>query len=163
VSGRIYTAIAAGTGFFHHGHTCIRHATACAAALAVQQTIESRQLLPRVQMLGRALQQRLRSRLGDHPHIGRGRGLFQGIELVRDRTIKEPFDPALKLHARIKQAAMDEGLMCYPMGGTLDGRRGDHILLAPPFILEESHLDELVDKLEGSITLALRAVMGASA
>ncbi|ANG62583.1 hypothetical protein A8C75_08865 [Marinobacterium aestuarii] len=165
VSGRIYAAIAAGTGFFQHGHTYIGHATACAAALAVQQAIESRQLLSRVQVLGTALQQRLRSRLGDHPHIGdlRGRGLFQGIELVRDRTTKEPFDPALKLHARIKQAAMDEGLMCYPMGGTLDGRQGDHILLAPAFILEESHLDELVEKLERAITLALRAVKGASA
>ncbi len=165
VSGRIYDAIAAGSGFFQHGHTYIGHATACAAALAVQQTIESRQLLPRVQFLGAALQQRLRSRFGDHPHIGdlRGRGLFQGIELVRDRATKAPFDPALKLHARIKQAAMDEGLMCYPMGGTIDGRQGDHILLAPPFILEESHLDELVDKLERAVSLALRAVKGASA
>nr|WP_067292451.1 aspartate aminotransferase family protein [Marinobacterium profundum] len=165
VSGRIYAAIAAGSGFFQHGHTYIGHATACAAALAVQQTIESRQLLPRVQMLGTALQQRLHSRFSEHPNIGdlRGRGLFQGIELVRDRATKEPFDPALKLHARIKQAAMNEGLMCYPMGGTLDGLRGDHILLAPPFILEESHLDELVEKLERAISQSLRAVKGAGA
>ncbi|MNY42756.1 hypothetical protein D3C86_1776760 [compost metagenome] len=77
---------------------------------------------------------------------------------MRDRASKEPFDPALKLHAKVKRAAMAEGLMCYPMGGTLDGRRGDHILLAPPFILEEAHLDELVDKLDAALCCALAEV-----
>ncbi len=164
VSGKIYNAIAAGTGFFQHGHTYIGHATACAAALAVQHTIESRQLLPRVKMLGVALEERLRARFGDHPNIGdlRGRGLFQGLELVSDRDTKAPFDPALKLNARIKKAAMDQGLMCYPMGGTIDGRQGDHILLAPPFILEEHHLDELVDKLDAALGIALKSIKASS-
>ncbi|MFC5695558.1 aspartate aminotransferase family protein [Pseudomonas sp. GCM10022186] len=157
VSGRIVDAIRNGSGFFQHGHTYIGHATACAAALAVQSSIEERQLLPRVRELGAALQTRLRERFADHPHIGdiRGRGLFQGLELVQDRASKAPFDPARKLHARVKKAAMAHGLMCYPMGGTLDGRSGDHILLAPPFILEEPHLDELVHKLDAALRDAL--------
>ncbi|WP_044875117.1 aspartate aminotransferase family protein [Pseudomonas sp. LFM046] len=157
VSGRIVDAIRQGSGFFQHGHTYIGHATACAASLAVQKSIEERQLLPRVRELGAALQTRLRERFADHPHVGdiRGRGLFQGLELVQDRASKAPFDPARKLHARVKKAAMAHGLMCYPMGGTLDGRRGDHILLAPPFILEEPHLDELVHKLDTALRDAL--------
>ncbi|WP_207885221.1 aspartate aminotransferase family protein [Pseudomonas sp. 30_B] len=157
VSQRIHDAIAQGSGFFQHGHTYIGHATACAAALAVQKTIEQRDLLPRVRDLGEKLQQRLRSVLGEHPNIGdiRGRGLFQGLELVADRASKAPFPAEAKLHARIKKAAMQEGLMCYPMGGTLDGRSGDHILLAPPFILEEAQLDELVEKLQRAIVKAV--------
>lgn len=157
VSQRIHDAIANGSGFFQHGHTYIGHATACAAALAVQKTIEQRNLLPRVRDLGEKLQQRLRGALGAHPNIGdiRGRGLFQGLELVADRASKAPFPAEAKLHARIKKAAMQEGLMCYPMGGTLDGRSGDHILLAPPFILEEAQLDELVEKLQRAIVTAI--------
>ncbi|SDI70900.1 Adenosylmethionine-8-amino-7-oxononanoate aminotransferase [Pseudomonas delhiensis] len=157
VSQRIHDAIAQGSGFFQHGHTYIGHATACAAALAVQKTIEARDLLPRVRSLGLGLQQRLQQAFGAHPHIGdiRGRGLFQGLELVTERDAKAPFPAEAKLHARIKKAAMQEGLLCYPMGGTLDGRRGDHILLAPPFILEEAQLDELVDKLRRAIDQAI--------
>ncbi|MCP1607036.1 aspartate aminotransferase family protein [Pseudomonas citronellolis] len=157
VSERIHNAIAQGSGFFQHGHTYIGHATACAAALAVQKTIEERGLLARVRSLGLDLQQRLQQAFGANPHIGdiRGRGLFQGLELVAKRDGKAPFPAEAKLHARIKKAAMQEGLLCYPMGGTLDGRRGDHILLAPPFILEEAQLDELVDKLQRAIDQAI--------
>ncbi|MFM9271224.1 aspartate aminotransferase family protein [Halomonas elongata] len=153
VSERIRSAIAEGSGFFQHGHTYIGHATACAAALAVQRAIEQRDLLPRVRQLGEGLQQRLVDRFADHPHVGdiRGRGLFRGLELVAERDGKTPFDPSRKLHAEIKRTAMDEGLMCYPMGGTIDGRSGDHILLAPPFILEPYQLDEIVDKLDISL------------
>ncbi|WP_046079830.1 aspartate aminotransferase family protein [Halomonas sp. HG01] len=160
VGERIRSAIAEGSGFFQHGHTYIGHATACAAALAVQRAIESRDLLPRVRQLGDGFQRRLEDRFGDHPHVGdiRGRGLFRGLELVSDRADKTPFDPERKLHAAIKRTAMDHGLMCYPMGGTLDGRRGDHILLAPPFILEDGQLDEIVDKLDAT----LRSVLGPS-
>ncbi|QJQ94885.1 MULTISPECIES: aspartate aminotransferase family protein [Halomonadaceae] len=162
VSERIHQAIKGGTGFFQHGHTYIGHATACAASLAVQKAIESRALLPRVQQLGEGLTQRLQARFGEHPHVGdiRGRGLFRGLELVERRDDKSPFDPDMKLHALIKKTAMAEGLMCYPMGGTLDGRRGDHVLLAPPFILGEAHLDELVDKLGRAIDQSIGQVMG---
>jgi hypothetical protein len=160
VSAKIHDAIASGSGFFQHGHTYIGHATACAAALAVQKVIEERDLLPRVRSLGDGLRKRLVERFGSHAHIGelRGRGLFLGLELVADRDSKQPFDPALKLHARIKKAAMEQGLMCYPMGGTVDGLAGDHILLAPPFILEETHLDEIVDKLESAVRRALSSL-----
>ncbi|WP_444677247.1 aspartate aminotransferase family protein [Halomonas sp. E19] len=157
VSGRIREAIANGSGFFQHGHTYIGHATACAAALAVQKSLQQRDLLPRVRELGEGLQRRLAERFGDHPHVGdiRGRGLFLGLELVADRATQAAFEPERKVHARVKQAAMQAGLMCYPMGGTLDGRQGDHILLAPPFILDESHLDEIVDKLDTALRSAL--------
>ncbi|MBR9754321.1 aspartate aminotransferase family protein [Cobetia sp. 4B] len=160
VSQRIRDAIANGSGFFQHGHTYIGHATACAAALAVQQTIEARDLLTRVNVLGEGLKARLNERFAHHAHVGdiRGRGLFQGLELVADRDSQKPFDASLKLHARLKKAAMAEGLMCYPMGGTLDGRQGDHILLAPPFILQESHLDEITAKLGRAIDTTLASL-----
>ncbi|UZE26645.1 aspartate aminotransferase family protein [Pseudomonas asplenii] len=160
VSGKIRDAIANGSGYFQHGHTYIGHATACAAALAVQKTIEARGLLSQVQTLGDTLQSRLVETLGNHPHVGdiRGRGLFRGIELVADRQSKTPFDPAFKLHARIKKAAMNEGLMCYPMGGTVDGKLGDHILLAPPFIIDADHVDEISQKLAKAIASAINGL-----
>ena len=160
VSDKIYSAIRDGSGFFQHGHTYIGHATACAAALAVQHTIEKEGLLSRVIELGNGLNTRLHERFDSHPNIGdiRGRGLFRGIELVQSRETKSTFDPSLKLHAKIKAAAMEEGLMCYPMGGTIDGLNGDHILLAPPFILQDRHLDELVYKLARSIDRALNSI-----
>lgn len=153
----IYDTIAQGSGLFQHGHTYIGHPTACAAGTAVLKRLVDDGLVERVKPLGEGLQARLDARFGQHPHIGdiRGRGLFRGLELVRDREAKTPFDPALKLHAKIKKAAMDEGLMCYPMGGTLDGQTGDHVLLAPPFILEDAQLDEITDKLERAVTTAL--------
>jgi hypothetical protein len=156
-SGRIYDTIAGGSGAFEHGFTYIGHATACAAALAVQHTIEGENLLANVRHQGDALREALESRFGNHHHVGdiRGRGLFIGLELVADRTTKEPFDPALKLNAKIKQRAMDEGMVCYPAGGTVDGKRGDHVLLAPAFIVQQGHLDEIVDKLGRSIDAVL--------
>ena len=139
VSGRIFETFRDGSGFFQHGHTYMGHPIACAAALAVQRAIASRHLLANVKLQGDLLSNALHERFGNHAHIGdiRGRGLFQGFELVADRTTKEPFDPALQLHARIKAAAMEGGLICYPGGGTADGVRGDHVLLAPPFIVDE--------------------------
>jgi adenosylmethionine-8-amino-7-oxononanoate aminotransferase len=140
---RVVEAVRAGSGVFQHGHTYIGHPVACAAALAVQQIIARDGLLAQVRSRGAALQARLRARCADHPHVGdiRGRGLFWAVELVRDRASKAPFDPALRLHARVKEQAMARGLMTYPMGGTIDGRQGDHVLLAPPYIVTESHLD----------------------
>ncbi|MBO0333951.1 aspartate aminotransferase family protein [Sneathiella sp. CAU 1612] len=149
VSEGIFTTIVNGSGFFQHGHTYMGHPVACAAALAVQHYIEDNDLLSSVRHRGAQLAEALTSRLGNNPFVGdiRGRGLFQGIELVADRMTKEPLDPSLKIHAKIKSAAMAAGLMCYPMGGTIDGQRGDHILLAPPFIINDGHIEEIVDKL----------------
>ena len=163
VSGAIYDAIVSGSGFFQHGHTYLGHAAACAGALAVQRRLHEDGLLARVAPLGALLEQKLRAAFGAHAHVGeiRGRGLFWGLELVADRTSKAPFEPALRVHARVKKAALEVGLMCYPMGGTLDGARGDHVLLAPPFIVEERQLDELIDKLGGAIDAAVHARVAA--
>jgi adenosylmethionine-8-amino-7-oxononanoate aminotransferase len=154
----IHDAFAGGSGFFQHGHTYMAHPMACAASLAVQETILNESLLANVQTMGAALRQRLAARFGNHPHVGdiRGRGLFQAIELVEDRSSKAPFDPARKLHARVKKAAMARGLMVYPMGGTVDGVRGDHVLLAPPFIVTEDQIGEIVDRLGNALDDALR-------
>lgn len=160
LSGRIRDAIAQGSGFFQHGHTYIGHATACAAALAVQKAVEQRGLLEKVVRQGDRLHARLVEQLGQHPNVGdiRGRGLFRGIELVADRASKTPFAPELKPHARFKKQAMAEGLMCYPMGGTLDGQRGDHLLLAPPFIIDDGHVEEIVEKLSRTLDAVLSSL-----
>jgi adenosylmethionine-8-amino-7-oxononanoate aminotransferase len=155
---KVYEAIISGTGFFQHGHTYLGHAAACAGALAVQKRLSQDGLLARVGPLGEALDAKLRAAFGRHPHVGdiRGRGLFRAIELVEDRAAKKPFDPAKKVNVRLKKEALNAGLMCYPMGGTLDGVRGDHVLFAPPFIVEEAQLDELV----GKFSVALSATLG---
>ncbi|MFG0231582.1 aspartate aminotransferase family protein [Achromobacter sp. 413638] len=159
---RIVRAIEQGSGFFQHGHTYLGHATACAAALAVQQVIRRDGLLERVRAQGAGLRQRLERAFGDHPHVGdiRGRGLFMGLELVTDRASKQTFDPALSLHARVKREAMARGLMVYPMGGTIDGRHGDHVLLAPPFIVSDDELDQLTERLAGAIHAAIAQARG---
>ncbi|WP_299784805.1 aspartate aminotransferase family protein [uncultured Marivita sp.] len=153
VQGHIYDAIASGSGFFQHGHTYLGHAMAAAAANAVLDEIKTHDLLHRVREQGAKLDAALRSALEQHPHVGdiRGRGLFRGVELVENRETKATFDPARKIHAKVKAKAMEAGLMCYPMGGTIDGLHGDHILIAPPFIIEDAQIDELVTKLTGAI------------
>ena len=159
LSGRIFEAFAKGSGFFQHGHTYMGHPMAAAAALAVQEVIRRDDLLANVRAMGERLDERLRQRFGNHHHVGdiRGRGLFRGVELVADRATKEPFDPKRKLNARIKREAMDRGLMVYPMGGTIDGVRGDHVLLAPPFIVEERDVDEIVSRLGEAVDAAIAA------
>ena len=154
---RLVDVMREGSGFFQHGHTYLGHAVACAAALAVQQVIARDQLLPQVMSRGAFLEQVMRGRWAEHPHVGniRGRGLFWGIELVQDRASKKPFDPARKLHARIKKEAMARGLMVYPMGGTVDGKQGDHVLLAPPFIISEAELMQVVERLDAAMEAAL--------
>ena len=149
VQRRIHDAVYGGSGFFQHGHTYIGHAVACAGALAVQKAFVERGLVERVKRLGPVLEGKLRDRLGAHPQVGdiRGRGLFWGIEFVADRAEKRPFAPADRINTKIKMAALDQGLMVYPMGGTVDGVNGDHVLIAPPYIVSEAQLDELADKL----------------
>ncbi|BAX62176.1 aspartate aminotransferase family protein [Burkholderia stabilis] len=160
VSDRIYRTIVDGSGFFQHGHTYLGHATACAAALEVQRVIAEEKLLDNVKARGEQLRASLREHYGAHPHVGdvRGRGLFVGVELVRDRDSKATFDPALKLHAAVKREAMQRGLMVYPMGGTIDGVHGDHILIAPPFVCTAQQIDTIVERLSGAIGAALAAV-----
>ena len=158
-SDRIYKTIAGGSGFFQHGHTYLGHPTACAAAYAVLQKMISQNLPARVQMMGGKLQKALHDAFGQHPHIGdiRGRGLFLGLEFVQDRGQKTPFDPKLGINRKIKAAAFEAGLICYPMGGTINGKSGDHLLLAPPFIIDDHHVDEIITKLSTAFAVVLPA------
>ena len=154
---RVIAPLRDGSGLFQHGHTYLGHPVACAAALAVQRVIERDGLLTCVRSRGAQLLTALQRQFAAHPNIGdiRGRGLFLGIELVRERASKATFDPARKLHARIKARAFANGLLCYPMGGTVDGLHGDHVLLAPPFIISEAELALIVERLARSIDEAL--------
>ena len=155
--GQLVEAMSAGSGFFQHGHTYLGHAVACAAALAVQQVIERDGLLQKVQRGAHVLQALLAEKFANHPQVGevRGRGYFWGVELVAERAGKTPFDPSRRLHARVKSEAFARGLLVYPMGGTVDGRYGDHILLAPPFIVTDDELALIVERLAEAVDAAI--------
>jgi adenosylmethionine-8-amino-7-oxononanoate aminotransferase len=154
---KVFDAFAKGSGVFQHGHTYLNHPVACAAALAVQTVIKRDDLLANVRRQGEHLARRLRERFGNHPYVGdiRGRGLFQALEFVTDRGTKAPFEPQAKLHARVKKEAMARGLLVYPSGGTIDGARGDHALIAPPFIVRESEIDAIVERLGDAVDAAV--------
>jgi adenosylmethionine-8-amino-7-oxononanoate aminotransferase len=158
VGDRVFNTLADRRGYFMHGHTYGSHATACAAALATLQVIQEEQLAQNVRTRGAQLMAGLRERFRDHPHVGdiRGRGMMFGLELVADRVTKEPFPTERLAWLNITRAAFEEGLLCYPMGGTIDGVRGDHVLLAPPYIYTAGHVEELLDKLATAIDTGLR-------
>ncbi len=153
----IYDALRQGSGSLQHGHTYIGHPVACAAALAVQRAIAERDLLANVMTQGERLEAALYERFGNHPFVGdiRGRGLFRAIELVADRESKRPFDVTDKLHARIKARAMAGGLICYPATGSADGVAGDHVLLAPPYIIQGGEIDDIVERLGVAVDACL--------
>lgn len=154
----IFRAVAEGSSAFQHTHTYMGHPLACAAALAVQRVIRRDDLLANVRAQGAHLSRRLKERFGNHPFVGdvRGRGLLQGVELVAERGSKQAFDSKLKVHARVKREALARGLMVYPMGGTVDGVHGDHVLLAPPFIVDAAAVDVIVERLGEAIDAATR-------
>jgi adenosylmethionine-8-amino-7-oxononanoate aminotransferase len=156
-AGKVYDAVANGSGAFMHGHTYMGHPLACAAALGVQQAIREENLLANVRAMGAHLSERLLDRFGNHHHVGdiRGRGLFQAIELVEERASKRPFDPARKINVRIKAEAMARGLIVYPAGGTIDGKNGDHVLLAPPYIVSRADIDAIVERLGAAVDAAI--------
>ncbi|MCP4828836.1 MAG: aspartate aminotransferase family protein [Proteobacteria bacterium] len=156
-SAQIYQTIEHGSGFFQHGHTYLGHPVAAAAGCAVLQAMISRGLIPRVREMGEKFNRALKAQFDAHPHVGdiRGRGLLRGLEFVQDRETRTPFDPAMGLAGKLKKAAFAEGLICYPMSGTRDGKFGDHVLLAPPFILEDEHIDEIVLKLSVALESCL--------
>ncbi|MHC8319946.1 aspartate aminotransferase family protein [Pseudomonas sp. GB2N2] len=159
-SDRVVQTISGGSGSFQHGHTYVGHPIACAAALAVQQEIIGQNLCAAVRSSGELLGDLLNERFGGHAHVAdiRGRGLFWAIELVQDRDGNQPFAANLRLHARIKQAAQAQGLLCYPGGGTLDGVSGDHVLLAPPYISTPEQLAFAVDTLAVALDESLAAL-----
>lgn len=156
-TGSIYETIGKGSGLFQHGHTYLGHPVACAASLTVVKAIRDRDLLNAVSKQSRKLFDALNAHLGQNPFVGdiRGRGLFVGVELVKDRGLKKPFDPSLRLAAQIKRKAFDHGLICYPMSGTRDGEFGDHILLAPPFTISDVQISELVEKTAKALSSVL--------
>jgi adenosylmethionine-8-amino-7-oxononanoate aminotransferase len=160
LGGHIFDAFSKGSGFFQHGHTYMGHPMAAAAGLAVQEVIRRDNLLANVLAMGNHLQRRMEERFANHHHVGdiRGRGLFRAVELVADRDTKKPFAAQSKLHARVKREAMMRGLMVYPMGGTIDGKSGDHVLLAPPFIVNEGQVNVIVDRLGDAIDAAIVSV-----
>ena len=124
---------------------------------AVVRKLLDNGLVERAASQGIKLREALVQKFGQHAHVGdiRGRGLFQGLELVQDRETKQPFDPARGVAGRVKAAAFEAGLICYPMSGTRDGKHGDHVLLAPPFIISDAQIDELTGKLSTAIEVAL--------
>ena len=158
--GHIFDAIAAGSGFFQHGHTYSGHPMAAAAAVAVLNALDERQLLGQVRRQGAMLASELEREFGQHPHVGdiRGRGLLMALELVSDRESKAPFPSEAGLAGRIKSAAFAAGLLCYPMSGTIDGRSGDHVMLAPPFIINDDQIGELLAKLASAVRAALKSI-----
>ena len=160
LSRQIFEAFSKGSGFFQHGHTYMGHPMAAAASLAVQEVIRRDNLLNNVVAMGDHLQRRMEERFANHHHVGdiRGRGLFRAVELVADRDTKQPFAPQSKLHAQVKREAMTRGLMVYPMGGTIDGLNGDHVLLAPPFIVNEGQVDVIVERLGEAVDAAIASV-----
>ncbi|HVF64294.1 MAG TPA: aspartate aminotransferase family protein [Casimicrobiaceae bacterium] len=152
-SERVVSPIESGSGALANGHTYMSHAVACAGSLAVLEVMEEERLLDSVRVQGAALRRALDERFGNHPHIGdiRGRGLFVALELVLDRASKRPFPRARRIADSIKATALAHGLVCYPSSGTADGENGDHVLLAPPYIITDSQLTELVDKLDRAL------------
>ncbi len=160
IGRRVAASLAGGTGRFVHGHTYQAHPVACAAALAVQQVIKEDNLLANVRDMGARLEASLIERFGNHPQVGdiRGRGLFRALEFVSERSTKTPFAPGLKLHERVKDKALAFGLAIYPMGGTIDGKAGDHIIIAPPYTIDESGIDLIVSRLRAAVDAALASL-----
>ncbi|WP_162917046.1 aspartate aminotransferase family protein [Dongia deserti] len=157
---RVSAVLEAKAGGPMTGHTFTGHTLACAAGVAVQRIVARDRLLQRVATDGPQLMQRLRERLGDIEFLGevRGRGFFIGLEFVADRVSKEPFPASLDLHHRIRMRSLENGLICYPMGGNIDGIAGDTVILAPPYNVSASELDEIIDKLERSVRQALKDI-----
>jgi adenosylmethionine-8-amino-7-oxononanoate aminotransferase len=160
IADRIVQALADGSGGFLHGQTYQAHPVACAAALEVQRIIRDEKLVANVQAMGHRLESALQERFGNHRHVGdiRGRGLFWALEFVSDRGTKQVFDPALKLNERIKAEGIARGLATYPMGGTIDGKQGDHVIVAPPYIATASDIDTIMDRFGEAVDAAVRSI-----
>jgi adenosylmethionine-8-amino-7-oxononanoate aminotransferase len=157
----IHDTIKQGNGAFVHGHTYSQNPLSCATALAVLDYMKTHDLINRSARMGQYLLEKLKT-LFRHSIVGdvRGLGLFAGVEFVKDQDTKEPFDAKLKVNARIGNQAFEKGLITYPGGGGADGIRGDHSLLAPPFIITETQIDEMVAVLDAAIQEVARELTG---
>ena len=160
IADRVVQALHNGSGGFLHGQTYQAHPVACAAALEVQRIIREDHLVDNVRLMGQRLETALTERFGNHRHVGdiRGRGLFWALEFVTDRGSKGVFDPSLKLNERVKAEGIARGVATYPMGGTIDGKQGDHVIVAPPYIVTEADVDTIVERLGDAVDAALKSV-----
>ncbi|KAF9876674.1 aminotransferase class-III [Colletotrichum karsti] len=142
---KVVTVLRRGSKAFNHGHTYQAHPIACAAALVVQKIVKRENLVERCAQLGKTLENLLRAELKDCKSVGniRGRGLFWAVEFVRDRETKATFNPTQRFGLRIQERAFENGVALYPGAGTVDGKRGDHVLLAPPFTTTEEQLKQI--------------------
>ncbi len=150
-----------GSARFVHSHTYQAHGVSCAAALAVQKVLRRDRLVERCATKGRWLEHALRSTLGDRKYVGniRGRGLFWGIEFVKDRITKEPFEPGLCFTWRMVDEALRRGLSIYPGAGTADGIKGDHVIVAPPYNMSDEEFDEMVALLQDTYDAVEKELM----
>ena len=155
----VWEAIRVADGAFGTGHTFTGHTAACAAGVAVQKIVEREGLVARVAANGTRLKGWLTEAFAGVDVLGdiRGRGHFIALELVADRVSKQPFDNDRKLFMKIRAQAMDNGLICYPVGGNVDGYSGDIVILAPPYNCTDDELTEIVDKTARSVRQVLRA------
>lgn len=156
-SSKVAEPIASADGAPNTGHTFTGHTLACAAAAKVQEIVIRDTLVERVRTQGPMLRSAIEAAVGNLDAVGnvRGRGYFIGVELVADRETKEPFSPDLQLTEIVRAKTLEAGLICYPVSGTLDGSKGDVVIVAPPYNATQSELDEIVDKLAGALQLAL--------
>jgi adenosylmethionine-8-amino-7-oxononanoate aminotransferase len=156
-SRRIAEVLRQGHGGPLTGHTYTGHTTCLAAAVAVQRIIAEERLVERVAARGPVWMAELARRFDRFDETGdvRGRGYFIALEFVRDRATREPHDPARRLNERIRAEGLARGLICYPMGGNVDGTAGDFVILAPPYNATDAELEEIAGKLEASVEAAL--------
>lgn len=158
-SDRVADVIHGAHGAPMTGHTFTGHTACCAAGVAVQKIVTREKLVERVAAMAPALTAMLAGALEGLEAVGdiRGRGFFQAIELVADRKTRAPFPAEHKLFMKIRQRALDNGLICYPVGGNVDGINGDVVILAPPYNVTDAELAEIVDKTATSIRQVLKA------
>ncbi|GME31660.1 Aminotransferase [Neofusicoccum parvum] len=149
INHRVVNALDKGTGSFSHGQTYQGHPIACAAAAEVQRIIKEGELCENVRIMGKVLEELLKKGLADHPNVGniRGRGLFWGIEFVKDKSTKEPFDPKNGIAMGVHEKGMEPeySISIYPGTGTADGKSGDHVLLAPAYNVTRADVEKIAD------------------
>ncbi|ODQ65974.1 PLP-dependent transferase [Nadsonia fulvescens var. elongata DSM 6958] len=157
---KIVNVLKKNSGCFNSGHTYQAHPISCAGALSVQKIIKKQNLLENVRKMGAKLGQMLHLELDDHPYVGdiRGRGLFWGIEFVNDKQTKEPFDPSLSFGNKVKDAIFNLGCAVYPGCGTVDGVKGDHILISPSFDITGEMIEEIVSIVKQGIVEASKSI-----
>ncbi len=160
VRDEYYQALRGLPGAFRHGHTFAGNPLSCAVGSHVIDALEREGLIERAGAMGALLKRRLEEELGGHPHVGviRGRGLLLGVEFVADRATRAPFEPEADVRGRFARACLAEGVYVYQGGGNVDGRRGDHALLAPPFVIDEDEVETLVAGMAAGLARVTREV-----